>query len=67
MKIPAQNLDRIRVEMGFKNIREMTDIAEDWEGLFGEPLPLDYYHPRDRRILDDAIDVASYISPIILK
>ena len=48
-------MDNKRINMGFKDDKEMFATAMNWESIFGEDLPGDYYHPRDHNILEEAI------------
>ena len=56
-----KNIEDQMIRMGFRDTWEMDTTTDNWKGLFGEDLPEDYYHPRDRVELDRAIDLASYI------
>lgn len=47
--------EREKKRMGFEDDWELMATAFNWREVFGEDLPKDYYHPRDRGILEEAI------------
>jgi len=48
-------MEKQRIKKGFKDDWEMFATAMNWKEVFGEEIPLDYYHPRDHHILDNEI------------
>jgi len=42
---------------GFRDSKEALSTALNWQSIFREDLPKDYYHPRDEKILKAGIDL----------